>query len=72
MTRATSPPFTTELVEPKRAMLPHRLDDEGRIRIEPGSVHREAGRRQACLLELQLGRDLGQGLEPRVGMGARV
>ena len=46
------------LVESQRAMLPHGLDDEARVGIEPGPVHREAGRRQACLLELQLGRDL--------------
>ena len=46
------------LVEPERAMLPHGFDDEARARIEPRAIHREAWRRQACLLELQLGRDL--------------
>ena len=39
------------LVEPERAMLPHRLDDDLRIRIEPCAVHREAGRGQAFALQ---------------------
>ena len=46
------------LVEPERAMLPHRLDDDLCIRIEPCAVHREVGRGQAFALKLQLGRDL--------------
>ena len=46
------------LVEPERAMLPHRLDDELCVRVETGAVHREVGRGQAFALQLQLGRDL--------------
>ena len=46
------------LVEPERAMLPHRLDDDLCIRIEACAVNREAGRGQAFTLKLQLGRDL--------------
>src|SRR6476469_4231330 len=46
------------LVEPERAMLPHRLADDLCIRIEACAVNREAGRGQVFTLKLQLGRDL--------------
>ena len=46
------------LIQPKRAMLPHGLDNIERVRMEIGAIDRKRGSRQVGAFKLQLGREL--------------
>src|SRR5262245_33645401 len=59
-------------IEAERAVLPHRLDDDARVGIEPGAIFRPGGCRQAVMSELELRADLGERVEPGAGATSSV